>query len=309
LHNALIDKNLNYHCILIRDVVKDRKTVVDSVRDRIDNSSYRRYSYTFSKESLDNLIKKAKKLIESINGKHNKLDAKLLGDKSWTDVVGTLLSELKGITEDHTLNLDKSQFKYNSQELYGLLELVQKGHSLYSYYQPYDSVSFLNSKKLVGDNPYVIEQEIKDSFEAYEKFLKNLCELESKFKDEYFKQRKAELYEQIQGGKWIQDAINTIYAEHKANPDFLNEEKTNGLLYKTGTIFSSLKKKVIHDQNRIKGLFTNLEYHYSKCADLENFQASHSIKSNLLNVLGVNKLIDKVSSDFQTKIENEYELY
>src|SRR5690554_5505113 len=257
LHNALIEKDLNYQCVLIRDIVKDRKTVVDSVRDRVDNSSYRRYRYTYSKESLDNLIKKAKGLIDSINGKHKKLDEKLLGDKSWTDIVGTLLSELNGTDEDHTLNIDKSQFKYNSQELNGLLELVQKGQNLYSNFQTYDSTSFLNSKKLVGDNPYVIEQGINDSFEEYEKALRKISELESKYKSEYFKLRKAELSEQILSGKQIQDSIIAIYTEHKSNPDFLNEEKTNGLLYKAITIFSKPKKKVVQYQKHIKNLFTS----------------------------------------------------
>ena len=307
LHNALIEKGLNYHCVLIRDIVKDRKTVVDSVRDRVDNSSYRRYRYTYSKELLDNLIKKAKTLIESINGKHKKLDEKLLGDKSWTDIVGTLLSELNGTDEDHCLNIDKSQFKYNSQELNGLLEIVQKGRSLYSNYQTYYSTSFLNSKKLVGDNPYAIEQGINDSFEEYEKSFQKVCELESKYRSEYFKLRKNELSEQIRSGKQIQDSINAIYAEHKANPDFLDEEKTNGLLYKAITIFFQPKKKVVQDQKKIKNLFSSLANHYSKCVDLKEFQISQSIKSNLARISEANNLIEQTTSDFQSKIENEYD--
>ena len=307
LHNALIEKGLNYHCVLIRDIVKDRKVVVDSVRDRVDNSSYRRYRYTYSKETLDNLIKKAKSLIESINGKHKKLGEKILGDKSWTDIVGTLLSELNGTDEDHTLNIDKSQFKYNSQELNGLLEIVQKGQSLYSNYQTYDSTSFLNSKKLVGDNPYVIEQGINDSFEDYEKSHQKVCELESKYKSEYFKLRKTELSEQIQSGKQIQNSIYAIHAEHKANPDFLNEEKTNGLLYKALTIFSQPKKKIVQDQKEINSLFASLVNHYSKCADLKDFQISQSIKGNLKRIDEANNLIEQTSSDFQSKIENEYD--
>nr|WP_315145787.1 AAA domain-containing protein [uncultured Flavobacterium sp.] len=307
LYNALIEKNLNYHCVLIRDIVKDRKTVVDSVRDRVDNSSYRRYRYTYSKESLDNLIKKAKGLIEIINGQHKKIDEKLLSDKSWTDIVGTLLSQLNGYEEDHTLNIEKSQFNFNSQELNGLLELVQKGQNLYSNYQTYDSTSFLNSKKLVGDNPYLIEEGINDSFEEYEKLLQKLYKLESHYKIEYFNLRKAELAKQIQIGKQIQDLINDIYTEHKVNPDFLDEEKTNGLLYKAITIFSSSKKKLVQGQKRIKELFENLEKHYSKCSDLKGFQFSQSINSNLLKIEEANKFIDKAISDFQSRIENEYD--
>ncbi len=307
LHNALAEKNLNYHCILIRDIVKDRKPVVDSVRDRVDNSSYRSYRYTYSKDSLDNLIKKVKSLIESINGKHKKLDEKLLGDKSSSDIVGILLSEIKGTDEDHTLNIDKSQFKYNSQELNGFLELVQTGQNLYSTYQVYDSTSFLNSEKLVGDNPYVIEQGINNSFEEYEKLLQNVYQLEANYKNEYFSLRMAELDKQVQAGKQIQDSINEIYSEHRDNLDFLDEAKTNGLLFKVITIFSNSKKKLVQDQNRIKKLFTNLANHYSKCTDLNNFQFSISIKSNLLKIEEVNKLIDKISADFQSKVEKEYD--
>lgn len=306
LHNALIEKDLNYHCVLIRDIVKDRKIVVDSVRDRVDNSSYRRYRYTYSKESLDNLIKKAKDLIDSINVKHKKLDEKLLGDKSWTDIVGMLLSELNGTNEDYTLNIDKSQFKYNSQELNVFLELVQKGQNLYSNFQTYYSTSFLNSKKLVGDNPYLIEQGINDSFEEYEKLLKKVYELESKYKSEYFKLRKAELSEQIRSGRQIQDQINAIYTEHITNSDFLNEEKTNGFLYKILTIFSQQKKKVILDQKRIKDLFSDLENHYAKCYDLKGFKVSRSIKGNLANIADLNKLIVQINLEFENKIEQEY---
>ena len=168
LHNTLVEKNLNYHCVLIRDIVKDRKTVVDSVRDRIDNLFYQTYTVNYSKDSLDILVKKAKSLIESINGKHKKLDEKLLGEKSWSDVVGMLLNELNGINEDHTLRIDKSQFKFNYQELNELIELVQKGQNLFTDFETIKSIPFINTSKLQVENPYQLEKVIIDKFEKYE---------------------------------------------------------------------------------------------------------------------------------------------
>ena len=306
LHKALIEKGLNYHSVLIRDIVKDRKIVVDSIRDRIDNSSYRKYRYTYSKESLDNIIKKAKTLIESINSKHKKLDEKLLSNKSWTDIVGMLLSELNGTNEEHSLGIEKYKFNYNSQELNELLEIIQKGQSLYSNYQKFESKSFLNHKKLIGDNLYLLEHEIHDSFVQYEKLLQEICELESKYKGEYFKLRKTELSDQVQIGQQIQDSINSIYLEHKANPDFLDIEKTNGLFYKVLTKFSQQKKKVVQAQKEIQDLFKSLENHYSKCDDLKCFQYSQSIKSNLKSITDLNKSINEISRDFENKIEEEY---
>ena len=91
LEKALLKRGLNHHYVLVRDIVKDRKKVVDSVRDRVDTSEYKRYRYNYSKESLDNLITRAIDLITNINKKHQKLDKKLIGNKSWPDVVGDLL--------------------------------------------------------------------------------------------------------------------------------------------------------------------------------------------------------------------------
>src|SRR5690606_35947457 len=177
LHNALIEKGLNYHCVLIRDIVKDRRTVVDSVRDRIDNAEYKRYRYNYSKENLDNIIDKAKSLIININSKHQKLDQKIIGSKSWTNIVGELLKELKNKDDDSDLNVEKAIFNYTTQELNILLDLVQKGHSLYTNFSPIESESFINPSKLIGDNPYSIEQKINDDFEIYSKQLEQIKQL------------------------------------------------------------------------------------------------------------------------------------
>ncbi|MGE5411139.1 MAG: AAA domain-containing protein, partial [Clostridiales bacterium] len=197
LHNALINKGLNYHCVLIRDIVKDRKTVVESVRDRVDNSEYKRYRYNYSKDSLDNLIQKAKDLIANINNKHQKLDKKLIGNKSWSDIVGNLLAELKGQTDDCNLNIERNLFNYSTQELNTLLALIQNGQTLYKEYLPIQPRSFINCLKLVGDNPFLIEQTIHEDFEAYLKQLHQIKLLFEATRKEFIKLRKSELKKQI----------------------------------------------------------------------------------------------------------------
>ena len=37
-----------------------------------------------------------------------------------------------------------------------------KGNNLYNDFKPNKEISFLNSTKLLGDNPYLIEQQLKD---------------------------------------------------------------------------------------------------------------------------------------------------
>jgi superfamily I DNA and/or RNA helicase/transcription elongation GreA/GreB family factor/very-short-patch-repair endonuclease len=226
LHNTLIDKNLNYHCVLIRDIVKDRRTVVDSVRDRVDNSSYKRYRYTYSKESLDNLIKKAKSLIDSINGKHKKIDEKLLGEKSWTDIVGKLLSELNGADEDHVLNFDKTRFKFNSQEFIELIELVQKGQKLFADFESLKSFPFINDSKFQGENPYKLEKVISDKFEKYEieyQSIKKLIENKNWLQKIWFPKLIKKI--NILKGEINTDSLSCIKINSKKTTDILNEIK------------------------------------------------------------------------------------
>lgn len=197
LHDALIKKGLGSHCVLVQDSIKDRRIVVDSVRDRVDNSGYKRYRYDYSKESLDNLINKVNDLITNINNKHKKLDKKILGNKSWTDVVGKLLNEIKGNTDDSNLILRKESFNYSSEELNSILELIQKGQTLYYDFSKIESTSFIDSSKLTGNHPFVVEQRLIEDFDTYSTLLDTIKLLFYSTKDEFFTLRKTELKAQL----------------------------------------------------------------------------------------------------------------
>ena len=222
LHNALNEKGLGYHCVLIKDTIKDRRKVVNSVRDRIDNSSYRRYRYVYSKESLNNIIDRSKSLIDSINRKHLKLSEKLFENNSWPNTVGILLAQLKSNDEDFKLDFDKNHFKYDSKELNKLLQIAQKGQRLYDEYRPYINLSFINSSKLVGNNPFAIEQKIDEDFKIY--------------------------LEEFQGNKSV---INLIRQRNKDNPDLFDLEKANRFGYKLAALFSRNKKQTLADQKHL----------------------------------------------------------
>ena len=222
LHNALNERGLGDHCVLVKDIIKDRRTVVNSVRDRIDDSSYRRYRYVYSKESLDNLIDRSKSIIDSINRKHQKLGEKLFENNSWPNTVGMLLAELKSNDEDFELDFEKSSFKYDSKELNELLQIAQKGQRLYDEYRPCEKHSFLNSSKLVGDNPFAVEQRIQEDFKKYS--------------------------EEFQGAE---STIDEIRQRNKDNPDLFDLEKTNSLGYKLTALFSKVKKQTLTDQKQL----------------------------------------------------------
>ena len=306
LHNALNEKGLNYQCVLLKDIVKDRRVAVDSVRDRVDNSSYRRYRYTHSKETLDNIIEKSKNLIDSINKRHKKLGAYLVGNKNWTHIVGSLLSELKDNSEEYNLDLAKDTFSYESSELNQLLELIRKGQNLYDEFKPHIDLSFLNSTKLIGDNPFIIEQRIEEDFSIYKKELKAILDDISRYELEYYKIRNEQFNLQKNSISNIENSIQNILTKHEANNDFFDEEKTNGFLFKTISIFSKEKKTTLTDQQTLNSLFEDYLSETIHNKDFENINFSKSIKENQDILKNYKLIIERISNEFQSKIENEY---
>lgn len=346
LHNALIVKRLHYQSVLIKDIVKDRKTVVDSVRDRIDNAEYRRYRYNFSKENLENIIHKAKDIIFSINAKHKKLDEKLLGTKSWTAIVGDLLKELKNSDEEIALNIEKNIFNFSSQELNSLLEVVGRGQGFYKNYSSIDKKSFLNSNMLLGDNPFIIEQQINEDFDFYEKQVVDIEKLVQISKEEYRLLRSNELQAQIKSALNKVDAIKqkedehtslilstqntyfefrqnelkkqcedieynliqieTILDKNSENKDLTNESKINSFFFKLIANFSSSKKQIIADYNGLMNNFSELRLKTKKAKDIP----ANSFEGTLQNKIDIffkfRKDVNEIKANFNHKIIEEF---
>lgn len=355
LHNALKEKGLNNYCVLIRDIVKDRKAVVDSVRDRVDNPEYKRYrsnyntNSNYSKESLDNLIQKAKSLILNINTRHQKLDKKLIGNKSWSDIVGNLLAEIKGNTDDGNLNIEKNLFTYSTQELNTLLDLIKKGQLLYADFLPIESTSFLNSLKLVGDNPYLIEQNINADFDAYSNQLEQIKVLLETTRTEFISLRKSELQNQTTSiencikkaiakgnelGGLVSSAkddfnnfrhiefaqqlesisqtlsqIDIIFSNNINNPDLINADKINGFGFKILSIFSKIKKKTTADHVELRRNFLKIEEHLKISRDLKTLDFTGNMQTKKNSLHALKTEITKLKSSLSEKIEKEFELF
>lgn len=306
LYNAINERGLGDYCILAKDIIKDRKVVVNSVRDRIDSLSYRSYRHVYSKDSLNNLIERSKSLINSINKKHQKLGEKLLGDNNWTNTVGLLLAELKSNDEGHELEFDKTHFKYDSKELDELLKIVQQGQRLWNDYKSYERYSLLNSNRLIGDNLYKIEQEIKESFDGYSKTLSQIKKLEAEYKKEYFKLRHSEFSQQKETATALYKEIEAIFKEHQDNNDFLNEKKTSSVQFKLLALLSKQNKKVLKDQESIRKIFSELVQHFNNSPDLSTLEPQKSIKQIEEASNNIRAKIDRLSDDFQRKVESEY---
>ena len=283
LHNTLNDLGLGDQCLLINDLEIDRETVVNFVRNRIDNSISKGYEYNHSIESQNNFISRCKSLIDLICNPYETLDENSMENINWSQIVNQLLMRLKNTEEEIQLELDRT-YEFNPQELDEQLKIVEKGQRLFNEYKAYKEFSFINPKKLTGDNPKTIEQRINDDFQHYSKEIEDIKALEEKFKNQYVKQRKKELSDQINTKEEIQKAIKQVIGMHRQSLDFLNEEKTNGVLYKIQSVFSGEKKNVLKGQKLIRTLFTDLVNHLNSSKDLHKFAFNASIEIQLLEV-------------------------
>ncbi len=250
LKEALDKKGLSNLNVQITEVQKTgRRNVVNSVRDRIENVQVRT---TYSKSQLNSSINNAKSLINSINRKHLKIGENLLGDKNWTNIIGWLLSEQKSNKEKYKIEIEKDYFKYDLTELNSFLELIREGNDLYNDYKSNREYSFLNSSKLVGGNPFIIEQNIKENFQSY--------------------------MDDFEGG---QSKIELILNTYRGNSDFFDLQKTNGISYKMASLFSKSKRKTLSDQKAILNHCLNL----SKQIENDNWIKQTIDKSNFKSIL------------------------
>jgi len=229
LHNVLNNKGLGYQCVLLKDTVKDRKVAVKSVRDRLENPEYQNQDFTYSKQPLEVIINKLKTLIDSINTRHKKLGEELFDKSTWPDTVGKLLSVKKNVDEDYGLDFGSRQFAFNSDELNELLDILQKGQLLYNDYSPFREKAFINHKKLIGDNPYTVEQQIEKDFVEYEESF---------------------------NGKESQ--IKQILQKNINNPDLFDPIRTSSFFYKVLALFSSEKKQTLKDYKLLSFLCSKL---------------------------------------------------
>jgi len=306
LHSTLNDLGLGDHCVLINDVEIDRDTVVNSVRNRIDNSISKGYEYSHTIESKNNFISRCKSLVGSICNQHEKLDEQSMENINWSHIVGQLLTELRDTKEEINLALDRT-FEFYSPELAELLAIVQKGQLLFNEYKSYEELTFINSKKITGNNPSIVEQGINDDFQHYSTEIEDLKALEEKFKDQYLKIRKEELNDQLKTWEEIHKAIKQVIGVHRKSLEFLDEEKTNGLLYKILSVFSGDRKRVLKGQELIRTLFADLGNHLNSSKDLHEFAFNASIEINCWRLIDLREWMDKIKSSFDETIAYEYQ--
>jgi superfamily I DNA and/or RNA helicase/very-short-patch-repair endonuclease len=217
LENALIEKGLSNHIVLIKDIVKDRRTAVDSVRSRIDGSSYKRYEYLFSKDSLLKEIKKSENCIKKINSSHQKLGKIIIHDKNYSETVGLYLKEVKICNGNYDLDID-NKFEYESNEFENILFIINRNENLFKEYKIYRNYSFINKIKFKYDNSFELEAKFLNDFNSYKQYIYGEDSLIKKL-----------------------TKIENIF----------DLEKTDKLFFKINALFDKSKKEIITKQKQL----------------------------------------------------------
>jgi very-short-patch-repair endonuclease len=346
LHEQLIEKGLSRHCILIRDIVKDRKPVVDSVRERVDNYSFGIRSNIRSQSEQIKFIEKIKTKINEINSQHKLIDKSLIGSKNWTTIVGEYISSIKNSIDYNEVKFKGVEFSFTENEFDFLLETIQNGESLFLKYEKISDLTFLNPDKLLGDNPFKVEQQIHEDFEAYRilkdqihvtldevesdfidirknkfknqldgilKYKKQFSEIETLINDSirsqeeyYMEGRINEFNNEIDRIEKILLEIDNIVANYPDLHVVLDQESTSSLSFQFTSIFSSSKRKLKKDQSELKKAFSKLHGVILK----SRYLSSSQIHQNFFDAYKQKKIIvdqiHKIKTDIFDQINVEF---
>ena len=269
LHKALAERGLTINCALIKDSIKDRRAIVNSVRERVENSNYKSQRYTYSKSNLNGLISAIKIYIANINKNHSTLDRKIFGDYNWTKVVGLYLAEIRNYDHNIDLSLISDQFEFNPEEFNLLIPFIEKGQNLYLQFTQDHKKSKINPESLIGDNQFELEDKIISDFSSYHEIITGKNSL-------------------------IKANIETF----KNEKDFFDFQKVKSLNYKIKALFSVQKRRII----KAHGV-TNFEIRkLLKKVKNDNWIDLSELNEDPINT--VNR-IDKIALDSIDYVKNE----
>lgn len=291
LHEKMKELQLDLNCVLIKDVSKDRKAVVDSVRTRIEYSEFRKYVYNVSNTALQDIVNRASSLIQRINAKHAKIGEQVFSDKNWTNTVGLLLHHLRGFEKGKDLNFEGCFFEYTHQEYTRIIDTLSKGEVLFKRYNKYSSLSFINPLKFSEGNVYNLEDTIHQSFKIYERYILEIEDLFGKWKQEHIELRLSEENKLFEKLRILATSIYKGLEKYKDNPDFFNSDKINSLTFRLSSIFLSDRKILKDAQEQIRVQIEDLRQSLIR-SEFFNLKVDFSFNAGLFDQ--VLKLLDRL---------------
>ncbi|MEI7676829.1 MAG: AAA domain-containing protein [Bacteroidales bacterium] len=256
---------------VIEDINKDRDSIVNSVRDRLNEMnqfrSYNSTNYQLIREAIEEKVK-------ALNLQHKDLDKKIYHGKSWTELVGIFLKLQKIVGYDNLkYKLDFKSFKFqeDEKELSSIVGNIKTAKKLYSEINRLDhpleilkdnvfqednfravlldlelSISELNSKS------NILQTEIDRNKDEYNEWLADY------YQSLYNKcnELKTQLQNELDGyKKWMDNYYDSVFENYnQLQNQLINDLDAykNELKQHFENVFNELNDKIIQFQEFVK---------------------------------------------------------
>ena len=284
---------------VIEDLSKDRNTIVNSVRDRIENGNS---TGNFNKIKYDTLISQIESLVKKVNDESSKLGQKIYQGKKWTETVGEFLKRKRNAGFDNLIDkLDYEKFKLSKDEK-ELDEIIQKIRIAKKLFSNVDlnnnPLTILNDNLFVSQDFFPTHQKIKKITTISKVLIKEISdELKCQIED----------YE-----TWLQAHLNEYYFEIKNQIEnckamVTSNQKKFGESYYKNDGFSKFKLKALgFFSTKYKELATekdNLQIKFNEIKEkqLKNkyFEHEYIETNNLSNLKGIVENIDSLNDKIE----------
>lgn len=291
IYNNLKSVSLDKLCGVIEDTSKDRKKIIEKARDTIDDVAKTKYKYTdykFDEVEYISLLDRIKGFIIKENKCHKTLSERLVGNKTWTDLVGVFLKQTKNC---NIYELEKEfilgEFKFCESEYRTLLEKIEKASSLLKKYNPNNNpLELLNDQyfinKSILDVKFLFDEKLSRQIEN----LKTLSENLNSFSEEYKQAIITEANRQMELLNETLNEMKGIWSSYSGNKNFTTIGSASSFYTNILSLISSKTKTI-----------KKVKTKYIELANRINLQVS----ANLLNKLEF--LCEQLSpSDIHEKI-------
>ena len=344
LYDALKEFKLDTLSILLRDVEKDRRVVVEQVKEILGGLEYQ--WARSSKTQLNELLKKSEKNIEVINRGHHLLSRELIHPHTWSSIVAKYLKAVGKDDNESEIELGGLQYTFNYEEYVGLKDRLHRGEQLAKDFKAIQDVSYINPEKLFGRSVYEIEETFRRQLRSYqidldkliglcdtvkEEFMSKsidrirnsisdidkicsvlneledrLKQLEGKYRGEYVSNRMDEWKVKFETVKSRITQLYLLEQSSLAGNVFYDERKLCSIGYSLASLFSTKKKEIKSNHFEAQNTFNKLSNILIEDPDLPNVNFRGSLKEKYASLDNLNVLLDSSSEKIQSKYEDVY---
>ena len=258
LNEALKERNLDSHAIMLTDISRDRKRAVDSVRDRLEQHVGRDYAFAKAEEVLRQTQSATQSQVEQINAQRRLLGRQILGTDTWTDSVGRKLKAGRN-TQSDAPDVDNLKFEYNNKELSHWQERLRNSERRSSNYAPPRNSDPIQLAHVAQLDAYDAEKKLKAFIAALRPLVATLDQAEQQLASAYKAHLQQATQDEIETVTPKLQRIRTVRDRYTRKDDFLQTEKTSKWWYKLVALLGGEKKRILNDQREVYQLLQEVQ--------------------------------------------------